>query len=224
MGTTSRSRLALITPTRGDRPLFEKQYNNIIKNQTVQPDEVIIIDYPPISKEIDLTARYRKGITEATKRGCNIALLWEDDDWYHPDYIKWMISNWENQGNPDVLGVEETYYYHLKLNKLRYLPHPGRSSAFCILLKLPYKHSYPPDNYLYFDLHLFKDRAKRNLKTKTIKFNGTIYAIGMKHGTGLTGGSGHKLNFRWDKTNGLQWLENHCSDNKIYNKISKKLS
>ena len=45
-------KLALITPTRGDRPLFEKQYNNIIKNQTVQPDEVIIIDYPPVNKEI----------------------------------------------------------------------------------------------------------------------------------------------------------------------------
>jgi hypothetical protein len=77
---------------------------------------------------------------------------------------------------------------------------------------------------LWFDLHLFKTRAQRNLTIKTIKFNGTIYAIGMKHGTGLTGGSGHNLKFNWDKTNGLQWLKSHCLDNKIYNKISKKLS
>ena len=101
MGTTSRSRLALITPTRGDRPLFEKQYNNIIKNQTVQPDEIIIVDYPPISKEIDLTARYRKGIIEASKRGCNVALLWEDDDWYHSKDIT-GLCNYPHRTNNDT--------------------------------------------------------------------------------------------------------------------------
>ena len=56
MGST---KVALITPTRGDRPLFKDQYWKIIENQTRKPDEVIVVDYPPISDKIDLSARYR---------------------------------------------------------------------------------------------------------------------------------------------------------------------
>ncbi len=222
MGSSSKFKIAIVTPTRGDRPLFTEQYHNIIKNQTVQPDEVIIVDYEPISKEKDLSTRYRKGIEEAVKRKCNVVFLWEDDDWYHPDYIKWMMSEWEKQGKPDVLGVEETYYYHLEINKYVHIRHDGRSSAFCVLLKLPYTYSYPPAHCIWFDLHLFKKHAQKFLNTKTIKFNNKIYAIGIKHGTGITGGSGHKTS-SWYKKDGKLWLKENCSDNEIYNKISYQL-
>ena len=117
MGST---KVALITPTRGDRPLFKDQYWKIIENQTRKPDEVIVIDYPPISDKKDLSARYRKGIKAAEEKGCNIALLWEDDDWYHPEYIEWILDQWEKNKHPDVLGVEETYYYHIKVNKFKH--------------------------------------------------------------------------------------------------------
>ena len=67
MGTTSKYKVGLLTPTRGDRPLFNDQYNELIKSQTVQPDEIIKVDYDPISHKKDLGARYRLGIQEATK-------------------------------------------------------------------------------------------------------------------------------------------------------------
>ena len=85
----------LITPTRGDRPVFKDQYWNIIKSQTKQPDEVIVVDYEPKSNNKDLTQRYKHGIQEATKKGHEYALLWEDDDWYHPTYIQWLTNAWE---------------------------------------------------------------------------------------------------------------------------------
>tara|TARA_R100000664_G_C2719321_1_gene113364 strand:+ start:144 stop:806 length:663 start_codon:yes stop_codon:yes gene_type:complete len=220
MGST---KVALITPTRGDRPLFKDQYWKIIENQTRKPDEVIVVDYPPISDKKDLSARYRKGIKTAEEKGCNIALLWEDDDWYHPEYIEWILNQWEKNKYPDVLGVEETYYYHIKVNKFKHLTHGGRSSAFCCLLKLPYKHSYPHDENIWFDLHLFKNHAKKHLKTKTVKFNDKIYAIGIKHGTGVTGGVGHNTKFPWDKRNGLAWLNQHCSDSEIYQHIAQQI-
>ena len=71
-------KIGLLTPTRGDRPLFVDQYNEIIKSQTLQPDEIIMVDYAPISDKKDLGARYRIGIQEATKRGCDVVFLWED--------------------------------------------------------------------------------------------------------------------------------------------------
>ena len=70
MGRSSHT-IGILTPTRGDRPLFVDQYNEIIKSQTLQPDEIIMVDYPPVSDKKDLGARYRIGIQEASKRGCN---------------------------------------------------------------------------------------------------------------------------------------------------------
>ena len=225
MGTTSKYKVGLLTPTRGDRPLFNDQYNELIKSQTVQPDEIIKVDYEPISHKKDLGARYRIGIQEATKRGCDVILLWEDDDWYHPTYLEFMLNKWEQHGNPDVLGIDETYYYHIIFNGLRHLKHEGRSSAFCTLLKIPYKYSFVQDEDIYFDCHLYKKHAQKYLKTVTIPFDKEVLAIGIKHNYGVSGGSGHLKMFHY-KTKGqqaLDWLNKHCMDSEIYKDIAQNI-
>jgi len=39
-------KIATITPTRGDRPEFIKMALKLIKLQTQQPDEIIVVDNP----------------------------------------------------------------------------------------------------------------------------------------------------------------------------------
>ena len=224
MGSTS-IKLGLLTPTRGDRPLFNDQYNELIKSQTLQPDEIIKVDYPPVSSKKDLGARYRIGIQEAQKRGCNAILLWEDDDWYHPEYLEWMYNKWIELDQPDVFGVHETYYYHIINNGLRHLKHEGRSSAFCTLLKLPYKYSFVQDEDIFFDLHLYKRHAQKYLITKTIPFENEVLAIGIKHNYGLSGGSGHLDRFLY-QTKGveaLSWFNKHCMDSEVYRDIAQHI-
>ena len=219
-------KIGLITPTRNDRPLFKEQYNKIIKSQTLQPDEIIMVDYEPVSKDKDLGARYRIGIKEAEKRGCDVALLWEDDDWYHPTYLEWIFQSWKDNNKPDVFGVDITYYWNINEEKGRIINHPGRSSAFCTLLKLPYKYSFIADDNIWFDLHLYKDHAKKYLTTKTIPFpEESILAIGIKHGTGITGGGGHN-NSMYNRVNGIKhfnWFKTNCLDSKIYKDIALKI-
>jgi len=225
MGQTSHT-IGILTPTRGDRPLFVDQYNEIIKSQTLQPDEIIMVDYPPVSDKKDLGARYRIGIQEASKRGCNVLFLWEDDDWYHPNYLEWMYNKWLEHDQPDVLGVNETYYYHIIERGLRHLKHDGRSSAFCTLLKLPYKYSFAQDEDIFFDLHLYKKHAQKYLKTKTISFDEEVYAIGIKHGYGVSGGAGHNPRFKWEfsKSHAQNWLNKHCMDSEVYKDIALKIN
>ena len=209
MGTTGKCRVGLLTPTRGDRPLFNDQYNELIKSQTVQPDEIIKVDYKPVSDKKDLGARYKIGIQEAEKRKCDVILLWEDDDWYHPTYLEFMLNKWKQHGKPDVLGINETYYYHIILNGLRHLKHGGRSSAFCTLLKIPYRYSF----------------VQEYLNTVTIPFDKEILAIGIKHNYGISGGSGHlnKFHYNTKGQQALDWLDKHCMDSEIYKDIAKNI-
>jgi len=211
---------AIITPTRGDRPSFSNQYWNIINSQTVSPDDVILMNYEPESNKKDITQRYRRGINKAMDKGHEFVLLWEDDDWYHPLYIEWMIDQWEKKGKPDIFGIEETYYYNLNIDGIMALKHPNRSSAFCTLIKLPYRSTFPPDDYVFFDVWLFKSNSRSSrtqVNISTTKFEDTIMAIGIKHNQGLTGGKGHGTGKAY-KTN-RKWFEQNCLDYKIYDEI-----
>jgi len=181
-------KFALIIPTRGDRPEFIKQCKFLISRQTLQPTEVIWMDYPPESNLKDITQRYRRGVEQATKNGHNFVVFWEDDDWYHPKYLEWLIGEWQKKGKPSAFGVGETYYYHHSLGGLLHYNHPQRASAFCTLLKLPVRMSWPADSQPFLDMHIYK-----TIGMKTVMFpKNQIYAIGIKHGIGLSGGGGHR--------------------------------
>ena len=215
-------KIAVIIPTRGDRPKFLKQCHKLIARQTRKPDEIIVVDYAPKGGMKDITQRYKKGIEIATKRGCAAAIFWEDDDWYHPTYIEWLLNAWSKHNHPPVFGVSETYYYHICATSRLYMGHTGRTSAFCTLVKLPYKHSWPADYYAFLDMHFYK----KGLVT-TIKFpKNKILAIGIKHGVGYTGGGGHNARFKWDMIGkeARQWFTQHMDGElKFYDDLAKTL-
>ena len=177
----------LIIPTRGDRPQFIQQCKKYIARQTLQPKGVLWMDYAPESGAKDITQRYRRGVERAVKAGYEFVVFWEDDDWYHPGYLQWLITNWKAKGKPAFFGVGETYYYHHGISSHIHMPHPGRTSAFCTLAKLPWSTSWPADSQPFLDMHIH-----RSAKVVTINFPpNQVYAIGIKHGIGKTGGGGH---------------------------------
>jgi glycosyltransferase involved in cell wall biosynthesis len=215
-------KIALIIPTRGDRPKFLKQCYHLISRQTLKADEVIVVDYAPKSGQKDLTQRYRYGVEQATKKGCDCAIFWEDDDWYHPTYLEWLIKEWKGQNKPMLFGVGETYYYNLAASSRLRMKHPGRTSAFCTLLRLPYKGGWPADNYPYIDMHFHKTG-----QVKTINFpKERVLAIGIKHGVGMCGGGGHLPRFKWDMVGdkARKWFVKHMdSELKFYDDLTPTL-
>ena len=215
-------KIAVIVPTRGDRPKFLKQCHHLISRQTLKPAEVIVVDYAPKGGQKDITQRYRKGVEEATKKGCTVAVFWEDDDWYHPTYLEWLIKEWQKQKSPAIFGVGETYYYNLGASSRLHMKHQGRTSMFCTLARLPYKHTWPADNYPYLDMHFHKQHI-----VKTVNFpKDKILAIGIKHGVGLTGGGGHQPRFKWDMVGdkARRWFVKHMDGElTFYDKLAAAL-
>jgi glycosyltransferase involved in cell wall biosynthesis len=206
-------KIAIVIPTRGDRPDFLNHCKRMIHNQTYSPDEVIFVDHEPVRKDlVDLTGRYRKGIDLARQRHCDIIVFWEDDDWYDERYLEWMVTNWKNNNKPEVFGVNTSYYFNLKSMKGARLDHPGRSSMFCTLLSINDgiwdSLIWPSDNERFLDLWIW--RKWNTLRKAVISFNqNEIYTIGIKHGTGLTGGGGHNADatFYTDPQYNKKWLE-----------------
>lgn len=178
-------KIGIIIPDRGDRPLFLAQCKKMINNQTLQPTEVYIIDYKPISKEVDITPRYRKGYEIACNDGMDVVLFMENDDFYSPIYIETMIKEWLKVSKPDIFGIGYTYYYHLRLKKYRKFVHPRRASMMNTLLKCGLFVQYPSYNDPYTDIALWKQFKSYTFSPET------PISLGIKHGVGLNGGHFH---------------------------------
>lgn len=182
-------KIGVLVPTRGDRPAFLTFCINRIKQQTLSPDFISIVDFVPHSTTGDLTLRYRTGIKELSDKGADLILFIEDDDWYHPEYIETVVQLWKENGKPDIFGFNSSLYYHIGTNRLGRLFHRNRSSMFCTCIATNAVNSpefeWPADDYPFLDLHLWK-----KLKGASVDMPFHI-AIGIKHGIGLCGGRGH---------------------------------
>lgn len=208
-------KIGVLIPTRGDRPEFIAQCKRMIHNQTLQPDHVFFINFPPKGTDKDITYRYRVGYQKAKEMNIDFLVFWEDDDWYHPTYIEHMFNKWQANKRPLLFGLEETYYYHIGIDKCHYDNHPRRASAFstCIGVKSG-NLTWPLDNYAFTDLHLWKAHSSSAIseKNETDK----PIAIGIKHGIGVTGGAGHNPRFKWNTDKGIDWLRS-CIDEDSFN-------
>jgi glycosyltransferase involved in cell wall biosynthesis len=207
---------AVVVPTRGDRPEFLSHCRRQIHKQTLPPDEIIFVDYRPVKKEaVDLTARYRRGIEEARRKGCSLIFFWEDDDWYDKNYLEWMVDAWTRNERPEVLGIETSYYFNLRSMKGTRFDHPHRSSMFCTALHIEEhawgKLTWPPDHERFLDLWIWR---KWQVRKATVNFVNKIYTIGIKHGIGLTGGGGHNVDaaFYHGSAYDENWLRSHIDD------------
>lgn len=118
--------IALVMPTR-----MEKQRIPLIKyagvqqaKQTLQPEIIEVIDYAPKdSSKKDVTERYRFGYERAEKKGADLVLAWEDDDWYDKNYINVMVNAWVKAGKPVLIGIAQTLYYNIFNQKYLTLKH-----------------------------------------------------------------------------------------------------
>jgi hypothetical protein len=182
---TSDLRIGIIIPDRGDRPEFLANCKRMIQNQTISGVFVMIVDYPPINSECDITPRYRKGYEFLSKHNFDVILLMENDDYYSPKYIETMISEWEAHGKPDIFGTNYTIYYHIGICKFKKLTHYRRASAMNTLLKPNLPIQWPVDNDPYTDIHLWKQLKGVTFEPKE------IISIGIKHNVGKTGGQYH---------------------------------
>ena len=188
-------KIGVLIPTRGDRKNFLIHALKLISNQTQQPDEIFIVDEKPKSNEIDITYRYRVGCEKLFKKGCDVILFWEDDDWYHENYIEIMIKNWLFFGEPDLFGLGSTTYYHIGVNKYRTMIHKGRSSAFTTMVTKEIMNiNFGKDSERFFDIHLWK----QSLRKETFLYPENI-CLGIKHGVGSCGGKAHLNDFPYDK-------------------------
>lgn len=197
-------KVGVVIPDRGDRPRFLKNCLRMIEAQTKKPDHLIVVDEPSKSKKCDITYRYRKGYTWMSQTDVDCILFMENDDWYSPDYIETMVSEWVRHGKPDIFGTNYTIYYNINIHKWLTMHHKRRSSAMSTLITPRLKIDWCPDHEPYTDIHLW---MKCRLQAVTFKPTKHI-CMGIKHGIGLCGGRGHTTKLeRYENSNGLTLLK-----------------
>src|SRR3990167_4491950 len=183
------TKVAVVIPSRSDRPKFMAQCLSMVEAQTRKPDHVIIIDYPPKDAIPDLVPRYREGFDKAFNLyKCDLAICFENDDVYTPEYIAFVVEAWEKSGKPQIFGLNRNIYYNVNNNKYVILSHPGRASMMSMAVTPAIMfHKWCGDEYTYLDWHLWtQDKTMKKLSVPC-----PLIAIGIKHGIGLCGGGGH---------------------------------
>lgn len=213
--------LSVITPT-GYRPEAFELCIQWMKRQTQKPDEWIIItdsklnipkEDPTGNSKIIETSGWKegentqcrnvsKGIAHAT--GDLIAII-EDDDYYHPTYLKAMCREFENDPTLDIVGEWPARYYHVAEKKFKHVKNVTYAALFQTVMRrdiaLNFLQMLCDLNVTPLDQNLWKTikKAKLRYKNRISKPNDGL-AIGIKGMKGRSGiGLGH------DTKNYLDW-------------------
>lgn len=124
MGKDNTMKVTALTCT-GDRPVCLKLLSQWMKNQTLQPDQWLVIDdgKEPFIPSMDCDYVYRKPQPSDPSQTLNvnlefaipyikgdIILFCEDDEYFSPNYVKTMVE--KIQGH-DAVGICRSKYYHL---------------------------------------------------------------------------------------------------------------
>lgn len=183
-------KVGVIIPDRGDRPRLFEWCRKLLAAQTWRPRYVMFMNYHPESEEKDITQRYRRGYEQLRNKGLDVICFMESDDWYSPNYIEIMVEEWKRQGRPDLLGMRETIYYHIRLFEYFPMQHEQRSSAMSTLIRADMDFQWPNDNEPYLDSWLWMGPPQSSFK-KALWLPEKEICIGIKHGEGMTGGNMH---------------------------------
>ncbi len=178
-------KIGVLIPDRGDRPELLQNCLRMIKAQTLQPEIIELVDDAPLNDSCDITWRYRTGYDRLRNKGLDLIAFFENDDWYHPQYLETMVNAWVNEGKPQLIGTNYTIYYHIKLKAYYPMYHSIRASAMNTLIIPDMNFEWCIDTEPYTDIHLWK-----KLKGIVIKPKQHI-SIGIKHGIGKCGGHMH---------------------------------
>lgn len=236
---TTPVRIGVLVPDRGDRPEFLLQCQHLLLQQTLPPVVVLIVgteskvvrmggltfvwlNVPPVAGECDITKRYRMGYewySGPDSPTVDVVALMENDDWYHPDYLRLMGARWVQAGRPHLFGTAYTIYYHLGLQAWFRMNHKKRASAMNTFIQPGLVFDWCADNEPYTDMHLWMLELKKiaggnrlrgatepvpdeapapatGIQTRVTWHPddelGYHLAIGLKHGNGLCGGRNHR--------------------------------
>jgi glycosyltransferase involved in cell wall biosynthesis len=204
-------KVGALIPTQGNRPNFLAQCVQYVARQSY-PIHTIEIVNDDSGMKIDLTWRYKLGF-ERLKNKCDLIVVFEDDDWYSKDYVESIV---DRIGDHEIVGSNQTYYYHIMHGKLWQMKHPGRASMFSTAIKTDAldKIDFPDDNFVYLDMWLWKQLKGLAYDTSE------IHNVGIKHALGLCGGIGHShLNKYIDAPNWLKIIVG--SDYEFYERIAR---
>jgi GT2 family glycosyltransferase len=134
-----KSTITAITPT-GDRPLAFALCQRWMMNQTVKPDQWIVVDDGKKPSRHTAPMQYvrRKPMADDPKHTLTVNLrkalplitgdkiiIWEDDEYYAPDYIKRMVKELDSH---DVVGIKHSKYYHLDSGGYKQFTNEGHAS------------------------------------------------------------------------------------------------
>lgn len=178
-------KIGIIIPDRNDRPLFLANCLRLIKNQTLQPEIIEVVNYEPESNNVDITQRYRRGYDKLRNKGLDIIAFMENDEWYSQNYLQVMVDGWIANGKPEIFGTNYTIYYHIKLFSYFTMHHLTRSSAMSTLITPDLDIKWCVDEQPYTDIWLWK-------QLQGVTFTPPeIICLGIKHGVGKCGGMAH---------------------------------
>jgi len=178
-------KIGIIIPDRNDRPLFLANCLRLIKNQTLQPEIIEVVNYEPESDNVDITQRYRRGYDKLRNKGLDVIAFMENDEWYSPKYLEIMTNGWIDNGKPEIFGTNYTIYYHIKLFSYFTMHHLTRSSAMSTLITPDLVIKWCVDEQPYTDIWLWK-------QLQGVTFTPPeIICLGIKHGVGKCGGMAH---------------------------------
>jgi hypothetical protein len=193
---------AIITPTRGDRPEFKDQMINIVSN--INPGHHFIINYDPESTAVDISDRIRLGVHKSVEQGIDLIFIVEDDDFYPPDYIE----RFGDLSKHHFFGSPKSTYYNLRNRTWQTFHHRGRSSLYNTGFRISAMKEFPWDRLIrtktpFLDIEIWKYAKSTSKRCKFIDDTGSI---GIKHGIGLCGGKGHRMEMNNNDPE-MKWLK-----------------
>lgn len=162
------------------------------------------IDYPPLDDRKDLIARVRAGVEQAKNDGFDKVYIIENDDLYPKNYFERMDFD------TDFVGCNRSLYYNINNRTYEYLHHPNHSSLYCTGFKISTlaNFQWPEPQAIFLDLKLWR-YAQRHNKKITLYHNSI--GVSIKHGIGLSGGSGHGRTFKRSDSD-LEFLKSQVDD------------
>lgn len=221
-------KVGVIIPDRGDRPEFMKNCERMILNQTIHNDksvhvEVYQVNYPAKSDKCDITQRYRVGYESEVMKDRDVIFFIENDDWYSPIYMEYMLNEWIKHGKPDLFGHNYTINYNLLLKKYFTMRHVDRASAMNMMIRGGMNFQWPLGHDPYTDQWLWLRNCGIHFK-KTFEPNQVI-CVSMKHGIGKTGGWYHtnELHRYINDDNGFLDLHLDEESRKFYESVHEQL-
>lgn len=189
---------AVIIPDRGDRPQFVTHCKKLLERQTILPTYTFICNWKAVSEKKDITQRYRIAYNMVSQLDVDCILFVENDDWYSESYLETMLLEWQKAGKPDLFGIDYTIYYHVGLRIWRKFPHSKRASMMNTLIRPGLNINWCKDDEPYTDLHLWTGQPELS---KGLIAPEVPISMGIKHGTGMTGGNYHDTSLRhYNKT------------------------